>query len=62
MNDRQKSDIALTEAKEHFAHAIELLGREGNTQHFIELISKFHAAMWRWKRLTQTHSESFNLF
>ena len=54
MNDRQKAEIALAEARMHFAHAMELLGREGNTRHFLEIISKYHAALWRWRRATVT--------
>ena len=49
--ERQKGEQAKAEAREHFHHAMSLLGRDGNTQHFIQLISKFHAALWRWKRI-----------
>ena len=42
---------ALLEARELRARALGLLGHgDNNTDLFIRLISRYHAAMWRWKR------------
>ena len=48
-SESEKGRKALLEARAHMRHAMELLGREGSTAHFLKLISKRNAALWRWK-------------
>ncbi len=52
--ERGKARTAQMEAMEYFSHAMELLGRDNNTEHFCELIRKRNAALWRWKRAVGT--------
>ena len=41
----------LLEARELRTRALGLLGHgDNNTNLFIHLLSRYHAAMWRWKR------------
>lgn len=58
--DRSKAAQALRESHELLDRALGLLGTcDNNLDLFLSLMSRYHAALWRWKHYSPTPYEVF---
>ena len=56
--ERNKAQWYLREAKGAFLDALDVLGRDNNTDAFLRHISERNAALWRWKHTQGCRTEN----